>query len=223
MKPLFDQTGYTAINRNIAYNVEPESWPLCWNHLKRALALQTPHSRNNANTYTELEQQIQRFYAQLQQTPEFTENVRAINTSPRNNNPWLGQELFNDGHMEVSLNVYFNEAVTPIHDRSRRVEAFIVLSGQARVQHFSILPSPIESHYPIVKLRRDECENLERHQLCLLHSGFNSVHEITALSGRCVVLRLSIYDVTARTLPCWYFPISSQHNEEFFTQRVKQF
>lgn len=209
--------------RDKYYSATETSWQTSWKQFKQALMEQNAQRKTHSTlTYSGIESQIQKFYGHLQGMSEFTYGLHIANTKERSNDPWLGQQLFNDGDMEVNLNVYFGDYPTPIHERARKIEAFIVLSGQAHIQHFTVVPTPIQSHYPIIKLCRGDSETLQHHDVCLLHSGINSVHEINPLTGRCVVLRISIFD-SDKSIPCWYFPISPQQNEEFFTQRVKQY
>lgn len=225
MKPLIDPTEYVApLTQAYSQPKKDESnWQTSWTRMKQSLMEQ--NSAGNLahnNAFLSIESQIHKFYQCLKNTREFNDGLHMANTKERSNDPWLGQQLFTDGDMEVNLNVFFGNFNTPIHDRARKAEAFIVLSGRAHLQHFAIVPTPIQSHYPIIKLSRGESETLEHHQVCLIHAGVNSVHEVDALTGRCVVLRISIFDTDVNS-PCWYFPISPQQNQEFFTQRVKQF
>jgi hypothetical protein len=166
---------------------------------------------------------ITALYQALDEHPDFIYAVHVAKTQPRSNYPWNYQLLAKDSDMQLDMVSYFGDYPTPIHDFSPLAGANIVVSGKLRMQRYASVATSVSPHYPISKLRDMGTCVINTGETFVLSPGADdTIQEMEAVCGRCVVLRAWLVDDKSMRSNHWYFPISPQNGDEFFVQRLKR-
>ena len=175
----------------------------------------------NTNQAEKLVNIMAALHRDLETKTPFLFALQQAQNTPRGDNAWSKQLLWQDDDMYLELITYFADYPTPIHDHPGSSIVNLLLSGRLSIEYYTTGHAALESSYPIAKIRRTETHTYGAYEASMCFPWQSNVQEIRAISERCVVLSAGVKP-DSKQENSWYLPISPQNTDNFFVQRLRR-